>query len=77
MLKSTIESVVREEVRSLLRDIPTPASVAEDLGTVLGALPPEDAVELAKALLTKLWEFIDTHNEPETTGAEGTGDKEE
>ena len=77
MLKTTIETVVREEVRAVLRDVPTPASVAEDLGTVLGMVPTPEGVDFAKLLLTKLWEFIDQHTEPEQTGAEGTGEQEE
>ncbi len=77
MLRSTIEAAVREEIRAILRDVPTPVSVSEDLGTVLGTLPPEQGAAFAKVLLTKLWEFIDKTTEPETPGAEGTGEEED
>ena len=76
MLKAAIVEAVREEVRAALHGVPSPASVAEDLGTVLGMLPQEDAVEFAKVLLSKLFDFVDNAT-PEPAGAEGTGEQEE
>ena len=79
MLKAAIVEVVREEVRAALHGAPTPAQVAEDLGTVLGSLPSAEGCEFAKALLPHLWAYIDSHTEqePEPAGAEGTGEQEE
>lgn len=79
MLRDAVIAAVREEVRSVLKGIPTPQSVLEDMGFVLGALPPEEALAFAKVALTPLADFIDSTQpapEPETepTGAEGTGD---
>lgn len=79
MLKSAVIAAVREEVRAALDSTPTPDSVAEDLGYVLGSLPPEEALAFAKVLLRPLADLIDASTpaeEPdnETTGAESTGD---
>ena len=79
MLKSAVIAAVREEVRAALNPTPTPDSVADDLGYVLGSLPPGEALALAKVLLKPLADLIDASTpaeEPdnETTGAESTGD---
>lgn len=81
MLQAAIVAAVREEVRAALQRTPTPASVAEDLGFVLGTLPPEEALAFALTLVKPLADFIDnsTPAEPDedTTGAEGTGEMED
>ena len=79
MLKEAVVAAVREEVRAALNRTPTPDSVAEDLGFVLGAMPHAEALAFAKVLLRPLADFIDASTpaeEPdnETTGAESTGD---
>lgn len=78
MLREAILDAVREEVRGLLRSTPTPAGVLNDMGFLLGALPPDEAIEFAKVALKPLADFIDSipAEEPdnETTGAESTGD---
>ncbi len=79
MLKAAILDAVRDEVRSVLRGAPTPQSVLEDLGFLLGSLPAEDALTFSKIAIKPLADFIDANTpaeEPdnETTGAESTGD---
>lgn len=81
MLKAAILAAVREETRAVLRETPTPQSVLEDMGYLLGSLPPEDALTFAKVALGPLADFIDNATpadepETETTGAEGTGEEE-
>ena len=81
MLKAAIIDAVREEVRGVLTDAPTPTSVLRDIGFLLGALPPEDARTFAAIAIKPFADLIDATTpaeEPEfeTTGAEGTGEEE-
>lgn len=81
MLKAAIIDAIREEVRGVLTDVPTPSSVFRDMGFLLGALPPEEAREFAIAALRPLADFIDSTTpadepESETTGADATGEME-
>jgi hypothetical protein len=82
VLKAAILDAVREEVRSVLREQPTPQSVLSDMGYLLSKMPPADALTFAKIAYAPLADFIDAATpadepEPETTGAEGTGEEEE
>lgn len=82
MLKAAVVEVVREEVRAALHGQPTVQSVLEDMGFLIGSLSREDAVTFAKIALRPLADLIDASTpaeepEPETTGAEGTGEEEE
>lgn len=81
MLRAAIIEAVREEVRGVIREQPTPESVLRDIGFLLGSLPPEDALTFAKIALRPLADLIDAtmpaeEPENETTGAEGTGEEE-
>lgn len=81
MLKSQIIEAVREEVRAVLSEPPTPASVMRDIGYLFGALPPEDARTFAAMAIKPLADFIDATTpaeepESETTGADATGEME-
>lgn len=81
MLQAAVVAAVREEVHAALHRTPTMESVAEDLGFVLGTLPPEEALAFAATVIKPIADFIEnsTPAEPEddTTGAEGTGETEE
>ena len=81
MLKAAIIEAVREEVRALLTEQPTPQSVLRDMGFVIGVLPPEDARTFAAIALKPLADLIDATTpaeepESEMTGADATGEME-
>lgn len=81
MLRAAILEAVREEVRNVLSDAPTPEAVLRDVGFLLAALPPEDALTFARVAIMPLADFINARmpdDEPDidTTGAEGTGEEE-
>lgn len=82
MLKAQIIEAVREEVRAVLTETPTPASVMRDIGYLLGSLPAEDARTFAIIAVRPFADFIDATTpaevpEYETTGADATGEMEE
>lgn len=82
MLKAAILESVREEVRAVLAEQPTPQTVLRDIGFLLATLSPEDARTFAIIAIRPFANFIDATTpadepEDETTGADATGETEE
>lgn len=81
-LSPEVVEVVREETRAVLTGPPTVYGVLQDIGFLLGVLPPESARDFAILAIKPLADLIDATtpaDEPEleTTGAEATGETEE